>query len=81
MEPTISFHGIGNVSLTPSRYYRQEDGREFWVRDLVVTDEQGNTFRLGLYSNSAFGLLLPGEPYNQPLDVGQLADQGIPAPF
>ncbi len=62
MRPTIQLHGVEKLTLSPVQHFPAVEGRtEFWTRDLIVTGEQADTFRLPLFSRCPHGLLTDDE--------------------
>ena len=54
MKPTIDFHNIVSLQLTPiitHHYPPEEDRPSFTHRRLIVEDADGDTFSIGLYGD------------------------------
>jgi hypothetical protein len=81
MKPTIYLSRVADLRLTQVQHFPAAPGHtEFWAREMILTDREGHEFRIGLYSHSPMGLLLPGEPYN-PLPILPGEWDSTPAPF
>lgn len=57
MKPTVSFHRITKLRLTPLQRYDREDGSHFWARDLFIEGD-GESFQVGLFANAGPAELL-----------------------
>lgn len=59
MKPTIDFHHVASIKLTPVQdYTRSTDGSPFAARSIVLTDAAGNVFRIGLFADTADALVV-----------------------
>lgn len=48
----LNFHEVQSIELTPIKRLGEE-GREFNTRDLLITDANGNTVRIGLFASAS----------------------------
>lgn len=52
MRTETTIHRVAKIEVTDRRFH-ESDTDPFWVREIVVTDEDGNTHTLAMYSNSS----------------------------
>lgn len=76
MKPTIDFHGIASMRLTDIGTITRDDGSRFSYRNLELTDAKGDTFRVGLFADTAYALFIREPRVSEPLPV--CACDGIP---
>lgn len=60
MKPTIDFHDIVSIRLTPIESFDADEKcrHAFANRDIVLTDAEGKTFRVGLFAENEKALLV-----------------------
>lgn len=51
MKPDVSFHGVASCSFSRHDRFEREDGTWFCARSFVVVNEEGEEFKVRLYSN------------------------------
>jgi hypothetical protein len=52
MRTETTVHRVAKIEITDRRFH-ESDTNPFWAREIVITDEDGNTHTLALYSNSS----------------------------
>lgn len=58
MLPTIAFHDIAHVELTPVQFFPDGARPAFFCRTLILTGADGAQFRVNLFANSVDALTL-----------------------
>ena len=61
MNPTIAFHRVTRLEITPLLFYPAGSQPGFWAREIIVTDEAGKSQRMSLYATDHPALTLPHE--------------------
>ena len=60
MKPSIAFHNIASVQLTPPRHFPETGScKEFWERELILKDTAGERWAIPLYSYVGAAALEP----------------------
>jgi len=83
MKPTLSLHGIARLELTEVQHFPQSgQTKEFWQRELIAVDVNGDSYCIGLFSfASKNSLKLPEETcYNPSLDEALNSGDGTYKP-
>lgn len=52
MRTETTIHRVAKIEVTDRRFLESYTN-PFWAREIVVTDEDGNTHTLAMYSNSS----------------------------
>lgn len=52
MRTETTVHRVAKIEIADRRFH-ESDTNPFWAREIVITDEDGNTHTLALYSNSS----------------------------
>ncbi len=52
MRTETTIHHVAKIEVTDRRFH-ESNTNPFWAREIVVTDEDGNTHTLAMYSNSS----------------------------
>ena len=47
---TIQAHDVASIALTEPKIFNEGEERQFWSRDLIITNEDGQKQRIALYS-------------------------------
>lgn len=61
MKPTINCHDIVSIRLTDTTEHAY-NSIPFAARALILTDKDGDTFRIGLFADTAAQLRVQGDP-------------------
>lgn len=64
MNPSITYHGIACLELSPIEWFTAEEtksGHAFASRDLVITGQDGRKCIVSLFASTADGLRTPEE--------------------
>lgn len=68
MNPVVTFHSVRSLKLLPARRMLAGEPSEFVSRELLVTDDTGNTVTLRFVADQVTELLLPVEREREPAE-------------